>query len=165
VSSDGTRRRAQSARIVGLHIDSASVVRWSPEVEHERRVAVFDLLEDNLFELKDGPPGPYRVVLSLRNANLVFDVSTEEGGQRASFNLSLRPFRRIIKDYFVVCESYFQAIKTASPSRIEAIDMGRRGLHDEGAEMLLEALADKVRTDADTARRLFTLLCVLQVRG
>jgi uncharacterized protein (UPF0262 family) len=165
VSSEGTRRTAHSARIVDLRIGSASVVRWSPDVEHERRVAVFDLLEDNLFELPSGPPGPYRVVLSLRDANLVFDVSTEDGGQRAGFHLSMRPFRRIIKDYFVVCEGYYHAIKTASPSRIEAIDMGRRGLHDEGAEMLLEALAGKARIDLDTARRLFTLLCVLHIRG
>ncbi len=171
--SGGERTRrmaARSARIVDLQLDTSSIVRWSPEVEHERRVAVFDLLEDNLFELKNGPPGPYRVVLSLRDANLVFDVSAEDSGeqqqqQRTSFHLSMRPFRRIIKDYFVVCESYFEAIKTASPSRIEAIDMGRRGLHDEGAEKLLEALSDKVRTDLDTARRLFTLLCVLHVRG
>jgi uncharacterized protein (UPF0262 family) len=170
VSPDGPKRpgatsRGGSARIVELHIDSASIVRWSPEIEHERRVAVFDLLEDNLFELKSGPPGPYRVVLSLRNANLMFDVTSAEEGRPASFGLPLRPFRRVIKDYFVVCDSYFQAIKTASPSRIEAIDMGRRGLHDEGAGMLLDALSAHVRTDPDTARRLFTLLCVLHVRG
>ena len=167
MSADDPGRRAppRSARIVELTIDGASIVRWSPEIEHERRVAIFDLLEDNLFELRGGPPGPYRVVLSLRNANLMFDVTSVDDGRRASFGLALRPFRRIVKDYFVVCESYFQAIKTASPSRIEAIDMGRRGLHDEGAEMLLDALADKVRTDPGTARRLFTLLCVLHVRG
>ena len=105
------------------------------------------------------------MVLSLRNANLMFDVTSAEDGRQASFGLPLRPFRRVIKDYFVVCESYFQAIRTASPSRIEAIDMGRRGLHDEGAEMLLDALSAHVRTDPDTARRLFTLLCVLHVRG
>ena len=126
---------------------------------------MFDLLDDNLFELKSGPPGPYRVVLSLRNANLMFDVTSTGDGRRADFGLPLRPFRRVIKDYFVVCDSYFQAIRTASPSRIEAIDMGRRGLHDEGAEMLLDALSGHVRTDPDTARRLFTLLCVLHVRG
>ena len=156
----------EDARIVDLRIDSASIVRWSAEVEHERRVAVFDLLEGNVFGLKNGPPGPYRVVLRLRDANLVFDVSNAHDGERkTSFGLSMRPFRRIIKDYFVICDSYFQAIKTASPSRIEAIDMGRRGLHDEGAGMLLDALRDKARTDLDTARRLFTLVCVLHVRG
>jgi len=153
------------ARIVDIRLDAASIVRWSPEVEHERRIAVFDLLERNLFALENGFCGPYRVELSLRGATLVLEVEDEAGERTAEVTLSMRPFRRLIKDYFLVCESYFQAIRTASPSRIEAIDMGRRGLHDEGAEKLKDALAGKVRIDDETARRLFTLICVLHIRG
>jgi uncharacterized protein (UPF0262 family) len=153
------------ARIIEIRLDSASIVRWSREVEHERQVAVFDLMERNCFQLVDGFAGPYRVLLSLREANLIFAVSDEAGANQTEITLSTRPFRRIIKDYFLVCDSYFQAIKSASPSRIEAIDMGRRGLHNEGAEKLADALADKIRIDAETARRLFTLICVLHIRG
>jgi len=152
------------ARIVEIRLDSASIVRWSREVEHERQVAVFDLLERNSFALVNGFAGPYRVELSLREANLVFAVENQ-GERRTEITLSMRPFRRLIKDYFLICDSYFQAIKSASPSRIEAIDMGRRGLHDEGADKLGEALADKVEIDNETARRLFTLICVLHIRG
>ena len=153
------------ARIIEIRLDSASIVRWSREVEHERQVAVFDLMERNSFRLVNGFAGPYRVLLSLREANLIFEVSDESGTRQAEITLSMRPFRRIIKDYFLICDSYFQAIKSASPSRIEAIDMGRRGLHNEGAEKLADALAEKVRVDDETARRLFTLICVLHIRG
>jgi len=152
------------ARIARIHLDSGSIVRWSREVEHERQVAVFDLLERNAFALKGGFAGPYSVELSLREANLVFRIEAENG-ESTELLLPLRPFRRLIKDYFLICNSYFEAIKTASPSRIEAIDMGRRGLHNEGAEKLAEALAGKVEVDDETARRLFTLVCVLHVRG
>jgi len=153
------------ARIARIHLDSGSIVRWSREVEHERQVAVFDLLERNAFALKDGFAGPYSVELSLRDANLVFRIEAEHGGETTELVLPMRPFRRLIKDYFLICNSYFEAIKTASPSRIEAIDMGRRGLHNEGAEKLADALAGKVELDDETARRLFTLVCVLHVRG
>jgi uncharacterized protein (UPF0262 family) len=153
------------ARIVDIRLDAASIVRWSREVEHERQVAVFDLLERNSFELVDGFAGPYRVELALREANLIFRVDHQEGGQRAEIALSMRPFRRLIKDYFMICESYFAAIRSATPSRIEAIDMGRRGLHNEGAEKLADALAGKIKVDGETARRLFTLVCVLHIRG
>jgi uncharacterized protein (UPF0262 family) len=159
MSTDG------GARIARIHLDSGSIVRWSREVEHERQVAVFDLLERNAFALKGGFAGPYTVELSLRDANLVFRIQAETGGQRTELVLPMRPFRRLIKDYFLICSSYFEAIKTASPSRIEAIDMGRRGLHNEGAEKLADALAGKVELDDETARRLFTLVCVLHVRG
>jgi uncharacterized protein (UPF0262 family) len=152
-------------RIAQIHLDSGSIVRWSREVEHERQVAVFDLLERNAFALKQGFAGPYLVELSLRDANLVFRIQAENGGETTELSLPMRPFRRLIKDYFLICNSYFEAIKTASPSRIEAIDMGRRGLHDEGAEKLADALAAKVQLDDETARRLFTLVCVLHVRG
>ena len=154
-----------SARIARIHLDSGSIVRWSREVEHERQVAVFDLLERNAFALEGGFPGPYRVGLSLREANLVFSVEAEDGAGATELVLPMRPFRRLIKDYFLICNSYFEAIKNASPSRIEAIDMGRRGLHNEGAEKLADALAGKVRLDDETARRLFTLVCVLHVRA
>ena len=156
---------AQPARIIEIQLDSASIVRWNREVEHERQVAVFDLMERNYFRLTNGFAGPYRVLLSLREANLVFKVSDEQGRSEVEITLSTRPFRRIVKDYFLICDSYFQAIKSASPSRIEAIDMGRRGLHNEGAEKLAEALAEKVEIDDETARRLFTLICVLHIRG
>jgi len=154
-----------AARIVEIQLDGASIVRWNREVEHERQVAVFDLMERNHFRLVNGFAGPYRIVLSLREANLIFTVSDQEGRDATEITLSMRPFRRLIKDYFLICDSYFQAIKSASPSRIEAIDMGRRGLHDEGAEKLGEALAGKVEIDGETARRLFTLVCVLHIRG
>jgi uncharacterized protein (UPF0262 family) len=153
------------ARIIDIRLDAGSIVRWSREVEHERQVAVFDLLESNLFELEDGFAGPYRVSLSLQGTTLVFDVEDEADAQRHEVRLSMRPFRRLIKDYFLICDSYLQAIKASSPSRIEAIDMGRRGLHNEGAEKLQDALGGKVKVDAETARRLFTLLCVLHIRG
>ncbi len=152
-------------RVVALELDQKSIVRWSPEVEHERNVAIFDLLEDNRFDIVDGPSGPYRVRLSLRDATLVLDVAADEGGERHEIALAVRPLRRVVKDYFMICESYFQAIKGATPSRIEAIDMARRGLHDEGSALLREALATRVQMDHDTARRLFTLVCVLHVRG
>jgi uncharacterized protein (UPF0262 family) len=153
------------ARIVDIRLDAASIVRWSREVEHERQVAVFDLLERNAFALEGGFAGPYRVELSLRDANLVFAIEAENGAEATELVLPMRPFRRLIKDYFLICNSYFEAIRKASPSRIEAIDMGRRGLHNEGAEKLADALAGKVRVDDETARRLFTLVCVLHVRG
>jgi uncharacterized protein (UPF0262 family) len=155
----------ESARIAEIQLDSASIVRWNREVEHERQVAIFDLKERNFFRLVNGFAGPYRVLLSLREANLIFAVSDQEGRSQTEITLSTRPFRRIVKDYFLICDSYFQAIRSASPSRIEAIDMGRRGLHNEGAEKLAEALVEKVEIDGETARRLFTLICVLHIRA
>jgi uncharacterized protein (UPF0262 family) len=155
----------QAARIAQIHLDAGSIVRWSREVEHERQVAMFDLLERNAFALEGGFAGPYRVELSLRDAKLIFRVQAEGGADATELVLPMRPFRGLIKDYFLICDSYFEAIRNASPSRIEAIDMGRRGLHNEGAEKLADALAGKVRLDAETARRLFTLICVLHVRG
>ena len=154
-----------SARIGEIRLDTGSIVRWSREVEHERQVAVFDLLESNHFRLKNGVAGPYRVVLSLRGTTLVFAVGAPDQAEAVEVALPVRPFRRLIKDYFLICESYFQAIRTASPSRIEAIDMGRRGLHNEGAEKLKTMLEDRVEVDDETARRLFTLVCVLHIRG
>jgi uncharacterized protein (UPF0262 family) len=158
VSDDG-------CRLVAVDLDQKSIVRWSPEVEHERNVAIFDLLEANRFRLIDGFPGPYRMVLSLRETNLIMNLRQEDGEVSTEVVLAVRPFRRVIKDYFLICDSYFQAIKGATPSRIEAIDMARRGLHNEGSDLLREALEGRVEVDHDTARRLFTLVCVLHIRG
>ena len=152
-------------RLVAVDLDQKSIVRWSPEVEHERNVAIFDLLEANRFRLIDGFPGPYRMVLSQRETNLIMDLRQVGGEVSTEVVLAVRPFRRVIKDYFLICDSYFQAIKGATPSRIEAIDMARRGLHNEGSDLLREALEGRVEVDHDTARRLFTLVCVLHIRG
>ena len=151
-------------RLTAIELDERSIARWSPEIEHERNVAIFDLLEDNHFALKEGATGPYRLVLGLRDATLVFSLS-DTTDQAIEITLSARPLKRVIKDYFMICESYFGAIRGAAPGRIEAIDMARRGLHNEGATILQDALADRVTLDTNTARRLFTLVCVLHLRG
>lgn len=154
-----------ASRIVDITLDEKSVVRRSPQVEHERKVAIYDLLEENLFRPKDHPGGPYHLNLGIEENRLVFDVRTEDGKPASNFSLPVAAFRKIVKDYFMICESYYNAIKTASPSKIEAIDMGRRGLHNEGATILKERLEDKVEVDMPTARRLFTLVCVLHIRS
>ncbi|TKT74185.1 UPF0262 family protein [Aquamicrobium sp. LC103] len=157
--------RDQRARLVDVELDE-SIGRSTPDVEHERAVAIFDLIEDNSFRpVGDDGLGPYRLRLSLVDSKLVFDVSRESGETVVAHILSLTPFRRIVKDYFLVCESYYEAIRSATPSQIEAIDMGRRGLHNEGSQTLLDRLAGKIEIDFDTARRLFTLVCVLHWRG
>lgn len=142
-----------------------SIGRSTPDVEHERAVAIFDLVEENSFTPLGHAGGPYKLRLSLLNARLVLTITTETDQDVATHILSLTPFRRIIKDYFMVCESYYEAIKTATPSRIEAIDMGRRGIHNEGSQTLMDRLDGKIGVDFDTARRLFTLVCVLYWRG
>ncbi len=142
-----------------------SIGRSTPDVEHERAVAIFDLVEENSFTPLGHAGGPYKLRLSLVNARLVLTITTEADQDVATHILSLTPFRRIIKDYFMVCESYYEAIKTATPSRIEAIDMGRRGIHNEGSQTLMDRLDGKIGVDFDTARRLFTLVCVLYWRG
>jgi len=151
-------------RIADLFLDEKSVVSRSPQIEHERKVAIYDLLEENSFTPLDAPDGPYNLHLGIEDNRLVFDIRNTDDKELQRFTLPLSPFRSIVKDYFMVCESYFKAIKSSSPSQIEAIDMGRRGLHDEGAERLVERLADKVGIDNDTARRLFTLICVLHIK-
>lgn len=152
--------------IVNVVLDEKTLVRRRPEVEHERAVAIYDLLEENHFHIKqEGVSGPYVVHLSLSENRLVLDVRDPAEQPLTRLTLPLSPFRGIVRDYFMVCESYYGAIKTASPSQIEAIDMGRRGLHNEGAELMRERLADQVEIDVDTSRRLFTLLCVLHIRG
>ena len=151
-------------RIVRIELDERTVVRRNPDIEHERSVAIFDMLEENSFAL-NGAPGPYHLLLAIQENRLVLDVRDESGGELRRIMLALSPFRAIVKDYFTVCESYYAAIKQASPSQIEAIDMGRRGLHDEGSQMLRDRLRGKVAIDKNTARRLFTLICVLHIRG
>jgi uncharacterized protein (UPF0262 family) len=150
--------------LVQLVLDPGSIGRGAPDQEHERAIAIYDLIERNSFALPDGE-GPYSVYLALVERKLAFDIRREDGTPLVTHFLSLSPFSRIIKDYTMVCESYYSAIRTATPSQIEAIDMGRRGLHDEAANVLVERLAGKVEIDHDTARRLFTLIYALAWKG
>ncbi|WP_372887777.1 UPF0262 family protein [Shimia sp.] len=157
-------------RISKIEIDDRNLPPPTPEIEQERKVAMFDLLEENTFGLpkRDDrvvPDGPYCVELSIRDKRLVFDVATETGEKAAEFHLSLSPFRQVVKDYWAICESYFDAVKNMPPSQIETIDMARRGIHNEGARILEERLEAKADVDHDTARRLFTLICVLHFGG
>lgn len=161
---------AGEARLAGVTLDETGLAPPTPEIEQERRVAIFDLLEENRFALpeRDGraaPQGPYRLNLAIRERRLIFSLSTEAGDPAAEFHLSLTPFRQVVRDYFQICESYFNAVKRLPPAQIEAIDMGRRGIHNEGSRILLERLEGKVETDMATARRLFTLICVLHFKG
>lgn len=142
-----------------------SIGRSTPDVEHERAVAIFDLIEENTFHPVGHAGGPYRLNISLVDSKLVFAITTEQGADVATHILSLTPFRRIIKDYFMICESYYEAIRSSTPSHIEAIDMGRRGIHNEGSQTLQDRLKGKIDFDFDTARRLFTLVCVLYWKG
>jgi uncharacterized protein (UPF0262 family) len=160
-ASDGDPSR----RLVKVTLDDSSIARSGPDIEHERRIAIYDLLEDNTFAVEGHEGGPYALHLAIVENRLVFDIRLADGSPLVAHHLSLTPLRRIVKDYFMVCDSYYQAIRTASAAQIEAIDMGRRGLHNEGSELLRERLADKVAIDGNTARRLFTLLCVLHIRG
>ena len=150
-------------RLSAVTIDDQGLAPPTPEIEQERKVAIFDLLEENAFALPraGGIEGPYRLHLSVRDGRLVFDVSTETGEKVAEFHLSMGPFRQVVKDYFQICESYFEAVKRLPPSQIETIDMARRGIHNEGARVLQERLEGKAVVDMDTARRLFTLICVM----
>jgi uncharacterized protein (UPF0262 family) len=158
------------ARLIEVTLDETGLAAPTPEIEQERRVAIFDLIEENRFALpgregRPAPPGPYRLHLGIRERRLVFHVATEADEPAAEFHLSLSPFRQVVKDYFQICESYFDAVKRLPPAQIEAIDMGRRGIHNEGSRVLLERLKGKVDTDMATARRLFTLICVLHFQG
>ena len=152
-------------RIVEISLDERTVVRRSPDVEHERAVAIYDLTEENFFCPAGDDGGPYHLHLAIAENRLLFDIRSDTGVEVAKVTLPLSPFRRIVRDYFAICESYYEAIRSASPSKIEAIDMGRRGLHDEGCEILRDRLDGKIEIDFDTARRLFTLICVLHIRG
>lgn len=152
-------------RLADVRLDEASLAAASADAEHERRVAIFDLLEANSFAVDGMDEGPYVLQLSIVDQRLHFRIDREQGGELHTFILSLAPFRKVIRDYFMVCDSYFSAIRSATPAQIEAIDMGRRGLHNEGSTLLTERLAGKITIDFDTARRLFTLICALHVRG
>ena len=152
-------------RIVEISLDERTVVRRSADVEHERAVAIYDLTEENYFCPVEDDSGPYHLHLSIAENRLLFDIRSDADQPVGTVTLPLLPFRRIVKDYFAVCESYYEAIRTASPSKIEAIDMGRRSMHDEGSELLRDRLDGKIEVDFDTARRLFTLICVLHIRG
>ncbi|MFD2185016.1 UPF0262 family protein [Rhodoplanes azumiensis] len=159
------REGRESHRLCEVTLDPESIGAGNRDIEHERTVAIYDLLEDNLFAPVGHDGGPYCLKLLLANDRLVFDVRDQAGEPVVAHYLSLTPFRRLVKDYFMMCETYHDAIRTLSPSQIEAIDMGRRGLHNEGSELLTERLKDKIEIDFDTARRLFTLITVLHWKG
>ena len=152
-------------RIVAVTLDEESIGRSGPDIEHERAIAIYDLVEKNLFAPEGAQIGPYTLHLGISGNRLMFDIRRESGDQVVVHLLSLTPFRRIVKDYFMICDSYYHAIRTATPDKIEAIDMGRRGIHDEGSRTLMERLDGKVRIDFETARRLFTLISVLHWKG
>ena len=152
-------------RLVAVTLDEESIGRSSSDVEHERATAIYDLIEENSFAPVDHDAGPYALRIGIKENRLVLDIRREGGKPVIAHLLSLSPFKRIVKDYFLICDSYYAAIRTATPDRIEAIDMGRRGLHDEGSRILQDAIKRKVKVDFDTARRLFTLICVLHWKG
>ena len=152
-------------RIARITLDERTVIRRSADIEHERRVAIYDLLEANSFQPVGEFQGPYHVLLGMEENRLALDINDLSDTLLTRILLPLTPFRRIIRDYFTICESYFQAIKSASPSKIEAIDMGRRGLHNEGSDLLRARLDGRVVLDNETARRLFTLVCIIQIRS
>lgn len=152
-------------KLISITLDEGSIGRGGPEQEHERAIAIYDLIEANIFEIPGHNGGPYCLTLSLIDNKLGFDIRENGDTPVVMHILSLSPFRRVVKDYFLICESYYEAIRTASPSQIEAIDMGRRGLHNEAADLLIERLDGKLLIDFDTARRLFTLITALHWKG
>ena len=152
-------------RLTAITLDEQSVVQRSRAIEQEREVAIYDLLEANLFKPDGSAGGPYHLTLSVEETRLALDIALEDGTAHGKVLLSLAPLRKTVKDYFLVCENYYKAIRTAPPYQIESLDMARRTLHDEGAKELQTRLDGRIETDFDTARRLFTLVCVLQMRG
>ena len=158
-------RKQPDGRLAAVTLDEASIGRSNRDVEHERAVAIYDLIADNTFKPSGHEGGPYALQLGISGNRLVFDIRAIDGTPVIAHMLSLAPFRRIVKDYFTVCDSYYAAIRTATPDRIEALDMGRRGLHDEGSQIVMERLKRKVDIDFETARRLFTLITVLHWKG
>jgi uncharacterized protein (UPF0262 family) len=153
------------SRLASIKLDEQSIAPSNSNIEHERKVAIYDILDANHFELDGHDDGPYVLHLSIAEDRLILAVGQEQGEPIATFVLSLSPLRRIMKDYFIVCDTYYKAIRTAPPSRIQAIDMGRRALHDDGSKLLIERLKGKITVDHDTARRLFTLICALHWKG
>jgi len=162
--SDKTAADAKQ-RLVAVTLDEASIGRSHPDVEHERAIAIYDLLEKNSFAPVGHAGGPYALHLSVTGTRLAFDVRLADGTPVVAHLLSLAPLRSVVKDYFLICDSYYAAIRTATPDKIEAIDMGRRGLHNDGSALLQQRLKGKIAVDFDTARRLFTLVCVLHWKG
>ncbi|HEX3858343.1 MAG TPA: UPF0262 family protein [Pseudolabrys sp.] len=156
---------AGKQRLVAVTLDEKSIGRSNEDVEHEREVAIYDLLEQNSFAPAGHDGGPYALELSVNGNRLVFDIRQQNGKPVVAHLFSLTPLRRIVKDYYLICDSYYQAIRTATPDKIEAIDMGRRAIHNDGSQILMERLKGKVAVDIDTARRLFTLICVLHWKG
>ena len=156
---------AHPQRLVAVTLDENSIGRSSRDIEHERAIAIYDLIEENSFAPVDHDGGPYALHLSMAENRLVLDIRLEDGKPVMAHLLSLTPFKKIVKDYFMICDSYYAAIRNSTPQQIEALDMGRRGLHNEGSNLLRERLEGKVKTDLDTARRLFTLICALHWRG
>jgi uncharacterized protein (UPF0262 family) len=153
-------------RVVAVTLDEESIGRSGPDIEHERAIAIYDLIEQNLFAPEGADDrGPFKLHIGITSNRLMFDIRQEDDAPVVTHLLSLTPFRRIVKDYFMICDSYYEAIRTATPDKIEAIDMGRRGIHDEGSRTLQERLKGKVRVDFETARRLFTLITVLHWKG
>ncbi|HEY1961718.1 MAG TPA: UPF0262 family protein [Rhizomicrobium sp.] len=154
-----------SFRVCAIDLDEKTVVRRTRQIEQEREIAIYDLLEENSFRPHGSPGGPYKLVLGIEENRLIFDVRLQDDAAHGRIMLSLTPFRRVVKDYFIICESYFQAIRNAPPSQIETLDMSRRATHDEGSKLLMDRLKGKIEVDHDTARRLFTLICVLHLKG
>lgn len=156
-------------RIISVELDEGSIVWRNPDVEQERRVAIFDLIESNKFVPQrghaDGYAGPYRLKLRVEDGRLIFEISREDGSPLEAVILGLGRFKRPIRDYFAICDSYYQAIRSATAQQIETVDMARRALHNDAAEMLMDRLDGKIAVDFDTARRLFTLICVLHIKG
>ena len=152
-------------RVVAVTLDEESIGRSGPDIEHERAIAIYDLVEENLFAPEGDVVGPFTLHIAITGNRLMFDIKRDDGSPVVVHLMSLTPFRRIVKDYFLICDSYYHAIRTATPDKIEAIDMGRRGIHDEGSRTLMERLQGKVRVDFETARRLFTLISVLHWKG
>ena len=154
-----------TGQLIAVTLDKSSIGRANPDVEHERAIAIYDLIEENSFSPSGHDGGPFELNLKIDGNRLVFDIRLVDGRPVIAHLLSLAPFRRIVKDYFTVCDSYYAAIRGATPDRIEALDMARRALHDEGSQILMERLKRKVELDFDTARRLFTLITVLHWKG
>lgn len=159
------QRFAGTERLISIVLDQQSIRRSNPNIDHEREVAIYDILDANSFALEGRDEGPYKLTLGIVEDRLVFSIGNESRDTLVTHVLSLSPLRRLMKDYFIVCDSYYDAVRSAPPSRIQSIDMGRRALHDEGSRILTERLKGKIRVDHDTARRLFTLVCALHWKG
>lgn len=163
--SDPTLDSQSKNRLISVSLDETSVGRGNANVEHEREVAIFDILDGNAFTLEGEDLGPYKLEISVAEDRFAFKVGNEATALITTHLVSQAPFRRILKDYFLICDSYYEAIRTAPPAKIQAIDMGRRGLHDEGSKLLQERLSGKIGVDFDTARRLFTLISAIAWKG